>query len=89
MLEITWAYIYFRIPKLSTSSTLTPYMRPGAEDIATVDSAQLIDPKQKELSNTIRSVATKTATKKVSLPSFLSTSFPLFAMRKIFPTHSA
>ncbi|GLI82035.1 dTDP-fucopyranose mutase [Penicillium ochrochloron] len=53
-----------RIPKLSTSSTLTPYMRPGAEDIATVDSAQLIDPKQKELSNTIRSVATKTAAKK-------------------------
>ncbi|KAF3403625.1 rRNA-processing protein fcf2 [Penicillium rolfsii] len=53
-----------RIPKLSTSSTLTPYMRPGAEDIATVDSAQLIDPKLKQLSNTIRPAATKTDTKK-------------------------
>jgi hypothetical protein len=64
-------------------------MRPDAEDIATVDSAQLIDPKQKELSNTIRSVATKTAAKKVSLPSSSSPFVPFLAMRKIFPTHSA
>ncbi|KAJ5358547.1 uncharacterized protein N7496_010960 [Penicillium cataractarum] len=53
-----------RIPKLATSSTLAPYMRPGAEEIATVDSAQLIDPKQKELSNSLRTVATKSAAKK-------------------------
>jgi hypothetical protein len=47
-------------------------MRPDAEEIATVDSAQLIDPKQKELSNSLRSAATKTAAKKVSLsPSLL------------------
>jgi hypothetical protein len=62
-------------------------VRPGAEDIATVESAQLIDPKQKELSNTIRPVANKSAAKTVSLPSSLFTFFPFFAMRKIFPTH--
>ncbi|KAJ5449629.1 uncharacterized protein N7458_006078 [Penicillium daleae] len=56
-----------RIPKLSTSSTLAPYMRPDAEDIATVDSAQLIDPKQKKLSNSLRSIETKSATKKSTL----------------------
>lgn len=64
-------------------------MRPDAEDIATVDSAQLIDPKQKKLSNSLRSIETKSATKKVSVylccPILLS--FPFFvAMRKIFPT---
>jgi hypothetical protein len=42
-------------------------MRPDAEDIATVDSAQLIDPKQKKLSNSLRSIETKSATKKVSV----------------------
>jgi hypothetical protein len=42
-------------------------MRPGAEEIATVDSAQLIDPKQKKLANSLRPVTTKSATKKVSL----------------------
>jgi hypothetical protein len=60
-------------------------MRPGAEDIATVDSAQLIDPKQKELSNTIRSVATKTAAKKVSLPSSSIFFLPLYCYEENFP----
>ncbi|KAJ5675897.1 hypothetical protein N7462_008794 [Penicillium macrosclerotiorum] len=44
-----------RIPKLSPGSTLEPYVHQG-DEIATVDSAQLIDPKQKELSNSLRSV---------------------------------
>lgn len=76
-----------RIPRLSTSSALSPYMRPGAEEIATVDSAQLIDPKQKELSNSLRSATTKSAAKKVSLSSSSSDpTLSFFAMRKIFPT---
>ncbi|KAJ5204053.1 uncharacterized protein N7498_004932 [Penicillium cinerascens] len=47
-----------RIPKLSSGTTLEPYVRQG-DEIATVDSAQLIDPKQKELSNSIRSLGAK------------------------------
>ncbi|KAJ5127528.1 Fcf2 pre-rRNA processing [Penicillium atrosanguineum] len=42
-----------RIPKLSSGTALEPYVRQG-DEIATVDSAQLIDPKQKVLSNSIR-----------------------------------
>ncbi|KAF7714122.1 rRNA-processing protein [Penicillium ucsense] len=53
-----------KIPKLATSSELKPYMRPGAEAVATVNSAQLIDPKQKELSNILRPASTKPAAKK-------------------------
>jgi hypothetical protein len=72
-----------RIPKLSSGTVLEPYVRQG-DEIATVDSAQLIDPKQKELSNSIRSLDAKNP-KKVSF--FLSSLFSpsLFAMRKIFP----
>ncbi|OQD78693.1 hypothetical protein PENDEC_c001G04669 [Penicillium decumbens] len=47
-----------RIPKLSSGTALEPYVRQG-DEIATVDSAQLIDPKQKELSNSIRSLDVK------------------------------
>jgi hypothetical protein len=53
-----------RIPKLSSGSALEPYVRQG-DEIATVDSAQLIDPKQKQLSNSIRSLDVKDS-KKVS-----------------------
>ncbi|KAJ5166504.1 uncharacterized protein N7482_005285 [Penicillium canariense] len=53
-----------RIPKLSASSTLEPYLRPSGEGIATADSAQLIDLKQKELANSLRSVQTKNSAKK-------------------------
>ncbi|KAJ5658051.1 uncharacterized protein N7484_001700 [Penicillium longicatenatum] len=41
-----------RIPKLSSGTSLEPYVRQG-DEIATVDSAQLVDPKQKELANSI------------------------------------
>lgn len=54
----------FRIPKLSSGTTLEPYVRQG-DEIATVDSAQLIDPKQKVLSNTIHRLDAKNP-KKVS-----------------------
>ncbi|KAJ5628378.1 hypothetical protein N7490_010606 [Penicillium lividum] len=40
------------IPKLSSGTSLEPYVRQG-DDIATIDSAQLVDPKQKELSNSL------------------------------------
>jgi hypothetical protein len=53
-----------RIPKLSSGTALEPYVRQG-DEIATVDSAQLIDPKQKQLSNSIRSLDVKNS-KKVS-----------------------
>jgi hypothetical protein len=58
---------------LSSGTVLEPYVRQG-DEIATVDSAQLIDPKQKELSNSIRSLDAKNP-KKVS--SFLSSFFAL------------
>ncbi|KAJ5554520.1 hypothetical protein N7513_004479 [Penicillium frequentans] len=41
-----------RIPKLSSATTLEPYVRQD-DEFATVDSAQLIDPKQKELANSL------------------------------------
>ncbi|EPS26081.1 hypothetical protein POX_c04459 [Penicillium oxalicum] len=53
-----------KIPKLAVSSELKPYVRPDAEKIATVNSAQLIDSKQKELSNILRPATTKPTTKK-------------------------
>ena len=55
----------FRIPKLSSGTALEPYVRQG-DEIATVDSAQLIDPKQKVLSNTIHPLDAKNP-KKVSV----------------------
>lgn len=48
---------------MTAGSALEPYVR-QSNDIATADSAQLIDPKQKELSNTLRSI--ETAKTKVS-----------------------
>ncbi|KAJ5107557.1 hypothetical protein N7456_004232 [Penicillium angulare] len=53
----------FRIPKLSSESTLEPYVRQN-NDIAVVDSAQLIDPKQKELANSLRSIQNPKKTSK-------------------------
>ncbi|KAJ5279902.1 hypothetical protein N7478_005274 [Penicillium angulare] len=53
----------FRIPKLSSESTLEPYVR-QSNDIAVVDSAQLIDPKQKELANSLRSIQNPKKTSK-------------------------
>lgn len=47
-----------RIPKLSSGTSLEPYVRQG-DQIATVDSAQLMDPKQKVLSNSLRTLHTK------------------------------
>ncbi|KAJ5180354.1 Fcf2 pre-rRNA processing [Penicillium capsulatum] len=47
-----------RIPKLTAASALEPYVRQSG-DIATADSSQLIDSKQKELSNTLRSLDAK------------------------------
>ncbi|KAJ5246933.1 hypothetical protein N7468_001916 [Penicillium chermesinum] len=41
-----------RIPKLSSGSTFEPYVHQG-DDIATVDSAQLVDSKHRELSNSL------------------------------------
>lgn len=68
---------------MSSGTVLEPYVRQG-DEIATVDSAQLIDPKQKELSNSIRSLDAKNPKKVSFLPlEFFSPS--LFAMRKIFP----
>ncbi|KAJ5570352.1 uncharacterized protein N7459_009782 [Penicillium hispanicum] len=44
-----------RIPRLSPCSNMEPYVHQG-DGIVTADSAQLIDPKQKELSNSLRSI---------------------------------
>ncbi|KAJ5752338.1 Fcf2 pre-rRNA processing [Penicillium odoratum] len=41
------------IPKMSSGTSLEPYVRQG-DDVATIDSAQLVDPRQKELSNSLR-----------------------------------
>ncbi|KAJ5092250.1 Fcf2 pre-rRNA processing [Penicillium alfredii] len=48
---------HLRIPKL-TGSSIEPYVRQG-EESATVDSAHIIDPKQKELSNSLHPIHTK------------------------------
>lgn len=66
---------------MTAGSALEPYVR-QSNDIATADSAQLIDPKQKELSNTLRSI--ETAKTKVS-PLMLLFFMPV-AMRKTFRT---
>ncbi|KAJ5099140.1 hypothetical protein N7532_006141 [Penicillium argentinense] len=47
---------YLRIPKLSPGSSLEPYVRQN-DDIATAESAQLVDPKQKKLANSLHAIA--------------------------------
>ncbi|KAJ5545355.1 Fcf2 pre-rRNA processing [Penicillium sp. DV-2018c] len=47
-----------KIPKLSSGSSLEPYVRQG-DDVAIVDAAKITDRKQKELSNSLRSVGIK------------------------------
>jgi hypothetical protein len=88
--EYPWARIKLttsRIPKLSPGSSLEPYVHQG-DGVAIVDAAKIADQKQKELSNSLRSVGIK----KENTVSFASPfTPPLFpnAMRKIFPTRSA
>lgn len=74
-----------RIPKLSPGSSLEAYVRQG-DDIATVNSAQAIDPNQKESANSLRVAGKKEI--KVSSRQFYPHHI-LLAMRKIFPTQSA
>lgn len=51
-----------RIPKLSCGPSLGIYVHQG-EEAATADVAQIIDPKQKQLSNSLRSIETKKLSK--------------------------
>ncbi|KAJ5902484.1 Fcf2 pre-rRNA processing [Penicillium taxi] len=51
-----------KIPKLSSGSSLEPYIR-QQNDIAVVDSTQLVDPKEKKLANSLRSTQAITAKK--------------------------
>lgn len=62
-----------RIPKLSPGSSLEAYVRQG-DDIATVNAAKAVDPKQKESANSLR-VAGKKETK-VSPHQFYPPSYP-------------
>lgn len=71
-----------RIPKLSSGNTLAPYVRQN-DELATFNSAQVIDPKQRELSNTLHP-RPENKTVKVS---FNPGCLLQIAMRKIFPTH--
>lgn len=64
-----------RIPKLFSGASLEPYVRQG-DEIATVDSAQLMDPKQKELSNSLRPLHSKKLNK-VCIQSHVFSSLPL------------
>jgi hypothetical protein len=70
-----------RIPKLSSGTSLEPYVRQG-DEIATVDSAQLVDPKQKELANSIHLIKQAKTPSKVCSP--LSSAFP-WSTRPTYP----
>lgn len=59
--------LFNRIPKLSSATTLEPYVRQG-DEFATIDSAQLIDPKQKELANSLHLTQQAKKISKVCLP---------------------
>lgn len=73
--------LVIRIPKLSSGTALEPYVRQG-DEIATADSAQLIDPKLRALSDSLHPLPSK----KMNKVSAISRC-PVFqyAMRKIFP----
>lgn len=75
--------LVIRIPKLSSGTALEPYVRQG-DEIATADSAQLVDSKLKALSDSLHPIPTKKMNK-VSAISRCPVS--QYAMRKIFPTH--
>lgn len=62
--------LFNRIPKLSSGTTLEPYVRQG-DEFATVDSAQLVDPKQKELANSLHLIQQAKKPSKVCLPYLL------------------
>lgn len=74
--------IFDRIPKLSSGTTLEPYVRQG-DEVATVDSAQLVDPKQKELANSLHLIQQAKKPSKVCLPCLL---FFLRSICPAFPT---
>jgi hypothetical protein len=50
---------------MSSGTSLEPYVRQG-DDVATIDSAQLVDPRQKELSNSLRLIQHAKKSTKVS-----------------------
>jgi hypothetical protein len=66
-----------RIPKLATGSSLEAYVRQG-DDVVTVDASKIIDPKQRELANSIHAAGKKE--NKVSSTSLSSTRFVIIIL---------
>lgn len=69
-----------RIPKLSSGAALEPYVRQG-DEFAAANTAQLIDSKQRELSNSLHSLPDKRPNK----VSFISRVVPSICYEENFP----
>jgi hypothetical protein len=77
-----------RIPKLSSGSSLEPYVQ-QKDDVSTAKTSELIDKRYKELSNKLHTTGQKPA---VQVRRLLPFSHPPpfhIAMRKIFPKRKA